>query len=122
MEDDPRQLVATLAAVKLDQDAAAVTLVIDKAQHIERLGEATQLLERPGQLGRTVVGLQRARNAGCADDAQLQRSRQAQQVVPVLGDQLDVDPVRSKFVKRAVIGLAIDAPEPGAADVGKAPG
>ena len=31
VEDDPRELVATLAAIELDQDAAAVTLVIDKA-------------------------------------------------------------------------------------------
>jgi hypothetical protein len=37
VEDNPRQLVATFAPVKLDQDAAAVTLVVDEAQHIERL-------------------------------------------------------------------------------------
>jgi len=45
VEDDPRQLVAALAAVKLEQYAAAITFIIDEAQQIERLGEATQHLE-----------------------------------------------------------------------------
>src|ERR1019366_6701467 len=62
VEDDPRQLVATFSSVELDEDAAAVALIVNEAQQIERLGQATQFLERPGELGRTVVGLQRARN------------------------------------------------------------
>ena len=34
MEDDPRQLVATFSSVELDEDAAAVALIVNEAQHI----------------------------------------------------------------------------------------
>ena len=35
VKDDPGELVATLAAVELDQDAPAVALVIDESQEVE---------------------------------------------------------------------------------------
>ena len=34
VEDDPRQLVATFSSVELDEDAAAVALIVNEAQHI----------------------------------------------------------------------------------------
>ena len=60
VEYDARKLVATFATIELDQDAAAITFVVDEAQHIERLGKAPQLLKRPRELGWTVVAAQKS--------------------------------------------------------------
>ena len=38
----------------------------------------------------------------------------------MLSDELDGDPVRRELVESTVTGLAVDTPEPGAADIGKA--
>jgi len=53
------------------------------------------------------------------DAAELERSGQAQQVFPVALDQLEVDAVARQAIERAVVGSAVDTPEPGVADVGK---
>src|SRR5271170_7207431 len=53
---------------------------------VECLYQAAQFLKCAGEPGRTVVHLERASEAGGADDAKLQRAGEAQQVVPVFGD------------------------------------
>src|SRR3546814_1062849 len=67
-----------------------------------------------------MVGLKDTGEPSRAHDAEFQRSGQAQQVIPVLDDQLGVDPVRREVVQHTVIGLSIDTPEPRAADIGDA--
>jgi hypothetical protein len=42
MKDDAGKLVTAFAAVKLDQDAATIGLVVDVAQKIERLNQAPE--------------------------------------------------------------------------------
>jgi hypothetical protein len=41
MKDDAGELVTAFAAVKLDEDAAMIGLVVNEAQKIERLHQAT---------------------------------------------------------------------------------
>lgn len=48
MEHDAGKLVATLAAVDLDQDASAIGIVLEKAEQVEGLDESAQLLQRTG--------------------------------------------------------------------------
>jgi hypothetical protein len=48
MKHDAGKLVATLAAVELDQGASATGLVVDKPQQVEGLDEPAQLLQRAG--------------------------------------------------------------------------
>jgi hypothetical protein len=54
------------------------------------------------------------------DGAHLERARQPQQVVPVAGDQLAVDAVSGQAIQYAIIGGAIQAPQPGIAQIGQA--
>ena len=44
--------MTAFAAVKLDEDATTIGLVVDVAQNIERLHQATEFLERSGEPGR----------------------------------------------------------------------
>lgn len=57
MEDDAGELMAFLAPVELDQDAAAILVIVDVTQQIESLDEATGFLKRPRQPRWPVVGL-----------------------------------------------------------------
>ena len=90
MKDDAGELVTAFSAVKLDQDAATIGLVVDVAQKIERLDQPAEFFKRAGQLGRAVLGLQRADQPGGLHGAELERPGQAQQVFPVLDDERDI--------------------------------
>jgi hypothetical protein len=87
--------------------------------YVQRLDDAPELCERAGQGGRAVLGLQHAHNGAGVDAAEFERSGQAQQVLPVPADELDVDPVAGQAVERAVVGGPVNAPEAGIADVGE---
>ena len=88
VEDDAGELVAALAAVELDQDAPPVGLVVDEA----RAGRASSPAgpssssARASFVGRSFVWSVRI-SPPALHDAELQRAGEAQQVVPVLGDQ-----------------------------------
>src|ERR687894_3208687 len=55
VEHHARELVPSLAAVELHQDAPTVALVVDVRQHVEALRQPAPLLQRAGQLGRAVL-------------------------------------------------------------------
>jgi hypothetical protein len=57
------------------------------------------------------AALQDAQQLGGADGAGGQRAGDTQGVLPLLADQLAVDAVAGEAVERAVVGVAIDAPE-----------
>ena len=71
MKDHAGEPVAAFVAVELDQDAPPVAFVVDEAEQVERLDHAAQLLERPGELRRPFVRLQRAGESRGADQAEL---------------------------------------------------
>ena len=123
----PGKSVAELLAVELGEDAAALFLAVDVeprgspgvAEHVQRLDDPSQLGERVGERSGTVLDLQHAHDGAGMDATELQRSRQAQHVLPVAGDEIGVDAVAREPVQRAVVGGSVDAPEPGVADVGE---
>ena len=86
VENDACELVTSLAAVELYENAPAIAFVVDETQQVECLYQAAQFRKCVGEPGRTVVHLERASGAGGADDAKLQRAGEAQQVVPVFGE------------------------------------
>ena len=106
VEDDAGEPVASFAAVELDQDAPAVGLVVDVGQQVERLDDPAELLQCPRQPGRPIVRLKRAHQPAGLHEPQLQRAGQAQQIVPVLGDEACLDPVRRQLVEGAIVGRA----------------
>jgi hypothetical protein len=57
MEDNAGELMASLAPVELNQDASAILFIVDVAQQIESLDEATDFLKSPRQPRWPVVGL-----------------------------------------------------------------
>ena len=85
---------------------------------MEGLRRPSELAKRAGELGRPVVRPQRAGEPRSAHDAELQGLGQAREVVPVLGDEANVDPVPRQLVEDAMAGLGIDPPEAGPADIG----
>jgi hypothetical protein len=72
MEDDAGELVASLAPVELDQNASAILFIVDVAQQIESLDKTTELLKRPRQPRRPVVGLKGSCKPCRLNDPQLQ--------------------------------------------------
>ncbi len=120
MEHDAGELVAALTTVELDQDAPAIGCVVNEAQQVEGLYKLAQLFQRPGQLGRAVLGLQGADQSGGLHGAELEGAGEPQQVLPVLDDEPDVDALARQAIQGAVVGFAVHAPEPCAADVGQA--
>ena len=89
------------------------------AEHVQRFDDAAKFGERAGQSGRTVLDLQDPHDGASMDATQLQRPGQAQHVLPVLDDEVDVNAVTGEPVQQAVIDGLVDAPEPGVADVGE---
>jgi len=63
--------------------------------------------------------LQDADDSADTDAAQLDRLGQAQHVLPVLDDKIDVDAGARQPVQRAAVGDFVDAPEPGVANIGE---
>src|SRR4051794_24019335 len=85
--DAPGQAVPELLAVELGEDAASLVLAVDVAEHVQRLDDAAEFGERTGQRGRAVLDLQDAHDGAGMDTAELERSRQAQQILPVPLDE-----------------------------------
>jgi hypothetical protein len=83
------------------------------------LGHAAHLPDGPRQTGGAAAAVQRPDQLGAADGAQLEGARDAQQVVPVLGDQPGIDPVAGDPVERPVVGGWVDPPEAGVAQIGQ---
>jgi len=117
VEDRPRQAVATLPAVELHEDAPAVCLVVNVGEEVERLGNPAQLADGPRQRRRATIAPQGAQQFRRADRPELQGAGHAQQILPVGGDELSVDPLARHPVERAVVGPRVEAPEARLPDV-----
>ncbi len=120
MEDGPGQRVAAFGAVELGEDAPAVGLVVEAGEQVEGFGNPAEFGDGSAELGRTSAALQDAQELAGTDGAGGQAAGDAQQVVPVRGDEVGVDGVAGQAVELAVVGGSGDAPEAGGADVGQA--
>jgi hypothetical protein len=87
---------------------------------VQRLDNAAKFGEGAGQRGRAVADLQDAHDGTGMDAAKLERSGQAQQILPVSPDEFDVDAIAREAVEGAIIGASVDAPEAGVADISEA--
>ena len=114
------QSVSEFLTVQLHQNSPAECGVVDVVQDVERLDDAPELGESFGQGRRPILDLQHAHDACGFELAQLERPSQPDQVGPVLDDQTDIDGPVGDRAERAIIGVFIDAPEPGPADISKA--
>ena len=78
---------------------------------MQRLGDAAELGDRATESAGASAALQDAQQLGCAEGAGGQGAGDAQDVLPLLADQLGVYAVASEAVERPVAGVAVDAPE-----------
>lgn len=88
MEDGAGDAVSPIATVELSQRATALGFVIDVGQRVQRLVDATELGDGPGQPGRALADLLRAHDTGGRNPAELERAGQAQHVAPMWLDLL----------------------------------
>lgn len=114
-----RKHVTALTAVELNEDATAVAVVVEVVEQVDGLDDAAEFGQRPRKPCRAVVGLKRSDKPRGLHHAKLQGAGKAQQVVPLLGNQLGVDAIGSQTIEGAVIGRGINAPQAGSARVGE---
>ena len=93
MENDPRQAVPILAAVKLSKRSPPFELIIDGCQNMDRLVDAADLGHGLRQLGRAVANPESPHNRSRLNQAVFQRSSQSKHVIPMLQNQIGVDPM-----------------------------
>ena len=120
VKDRAGDAVSALALVELGQRAPALGFVIDLCQRVQGLVDAAELCEGLGQSGRALAHLERAHDALCRHPAKLERAGQAQHVVPMWLDFLQVDIVSGYRIEHAVVGLRVDPPKARTADIGQA--
>lgn len=70
-----------------------------------------------GQARGTGTGLQRTQDGGGGDFPEFQGTGEAQEVIPVRNNPVQIDPVAGGVVEHSIIGCGIHAPKAGAADV-----
>ena len=87
-------------------------LVVDPAEEVKRLRDAAELRDRPPETAGASAALQDAYQLGRTDGAGGERPGDAEDVFPLLDDQLDSDAVAGKSIERAVVGVPVEAPEP----------
>ena len=86
---------------------------------MQRFVDPAELGKSLGQARGPVADLHHAHDIGGRNAPKLKRSRQTQEIIPVRGDKRQIDFVSGHVVKFAVIGMRVDAPQAGAADVGQ---
>ena len=79
--------------------------------------DAAKFGNRLGEFRRAFTNLERSHDRGGLYDSQLKRASQAQQIVPMLRNEIWVDPVSSYTVQRPIIRRRINAPIAGAAHI-----
>jgi hypothetical protein len=78
---------------------------------VQRLGDPTELADGTAEAGGSAAALQDAQQLGRADGPGRERARDAEDVLPLLDDQLGDGAVASETVQRSVVGVAVKAPE-----------
>ncbi len=116
----PAEAMAQFRVVELGQDAPAERRVIDVVQDVDCLGDPADFGERAGQGGWLIFHLKGAHDAGSFEVPEFQRAGEADEIRPVLADQREIDGAFADAVERAVIGFAVDPPQPGVAKVSEA--
>jgi len=103
----------------LDQRCATLGLIVEVGQGVDRLVDPSELRERLRQARWPITHLQGPHDAGGRYPPKFQRAYGTQHIVPMRGDPIELDALPRQAVEGAVIGLGVDAPEAGTADVGE---
>ena len=119
VEDGTGKTMTAFTAVELNQDAAAIGFVVNVSQQKKSLGDTPKLGNGADEGGGPTAALDGAHKFRGTERAQLERTGDPQHVVPVVGDQIRIQPVASQPIENAVVGGSADAPEPSLTDVGK---
>ena len=102
-EDPPPECVAALADVELDTDHAPVCLGVDELQQVQGLEDPAIVRERVAEAGHAVAGGHHPQQVVRADLAGLQGPGDAEHVLPVLPDPLDLDALARDGLQRPVV-------------------
>ena len=120
VENVAGQAVPAFAEIELLQGTAPAVLVVDKSQRVDGLVDAADLGDGLRQRGWTIIDLQGSHDAHGGDESELERADQAQHIVPVWRDPVEVDALPGQRVEITVVGVRVDAPKAAPADVGQA--
>ena len=86
---------------------------------MKRLVDPAEFRDSQRQPGWPITDLERAHDACGRHAAELERTGQAQHVVPMRCDFFQAKVVRRNGVEQAVVSLRVDSPEARAADIGQ---
>ncbi|GGV55312.1 hypothetical protein GCM10010245_87580 [Streptomyces spectabilis] len=112
--------MAGFLPIELGVDAAPEEFVGEVRGQVGAAVQAAEFHEGLAGGSEFASGGQDAQGLGGFDGAGVQRAGQAEHLVPVRGDLLEVDLVAGDGVERSVVGVRVGAVEDGAADVSEA--
>jgi hypothetical protein len=103
--------VAELAAVELELNRPAERLLVNVAKDVDGLGEAAKSCERLGDpIG--WAGIDKALHDNMRGrEPVFERGGDADELIPLLDDDGDIDRVAQQRVKRSIIGATVDPVE-----------
>ena len=111
VEDDSGDGAPAFEAVEPDAGLATELFAVDPGEQVERLGDPAELGDRATKAAAASAALQDAQQLGGADGAGGQRPGDAQDVLPLLADQLGSMRWRARRSSGPYWAYAIDAPE-----------
>ena len=117
MKHSTRHAVPTLAPIELRQGASTLGFVIDVSQRVQRLVDSAELRNGQCQPGWPITNLECSHDAGGGYAAELERTRQAEHVVPTRRDFFQAKVVSRNRVEETVVSLRVNSPKAGATHV-----
>ena len=120
MVDFSGELVAELLPVQLHEDLTTKGRVVDVIQYMQGLDEASQMHKSLCQRSGTITDLKDTHDARRFQVPQLERPGEADQVFPVVNDELGVDHALRDPIEGAVVGGLVGTPQPCPTDIGQA--
>jgi hypothetical protein len=109
-----------LASVELHQHAAAIGQVVDAGEQVTGLGDAADLSDGTSQCGWMIAALEHPHYLRGGNRPEVQRPGNAQEVFPVVADQVQVEPMARDGIQRAIVSGRIDPPKSSCSHVGQA--
>jgi len=100
--------------------ARTVRLVVDEVQGVDGFVDTANFGDGLCQAGGSLIDLQGAHDTHRRYQTELERVDQAQYVVPIWCDALEVHALSRQSVEGAIVGVGVNPPEACTADIGQA--
>ena len=107
MKDIPCKAVAAFGEVELLECASPPRLVVDEVQRMYGFVDAAYLCNCERQTAWTFLDLQGAHDVHGRHATELERTDEAEHVVPVRRDTVEMDALMRQHVEFAVVGLRV---------------